>query len=180
MRLMKRVFGLGVLMFLAGAVAAQAVGGVAMAATAPTPATFQCAMDANGKCSQLLAQSPACVAIGLPIAPGTPGACTVRINGPDDAKGKPTTLLSAGVSNDPKTGGAIINYLRGWLRLANGAVALVIMLMLVVAGIQYITSLANPTSVAAAKKRITNAIIALVMWLMMFAALQFLMPGGIL
>lgn len=176
MRLMKRVLATVLFMALAAVVSVPAGVGVAMAVTAsPSPTPFQCAMDSHGKCSQLLADAPACVAIGLPIAPGTPGACTTTINGPNGTK-----INSAGVSNDPATGGAVINYLRGWLRLANGAVALVVMLMLVIAGIQYITSLANPSSVAAAKQRITNAIIALVMWLMMFAALQFLMPGGLL
>jgi hypothetical protein len=173
---MKRVFGLGVLVLLAASVAVQLGVGVATAAkTSPSPTPFQCTKDANGKCNQLLIDTPKCVAIGLPIAPGTANTCTVQINGPNGGK-----INSAGVSNDPATGGAVVNYLRGWLKLLNGAVALVVMLMLVMAGIQYITSLANPSSVAAAKQRIMNAIIALVMWLMMFAALQFLMPGGLL
>jgi hypothetical protein len=145
----------------------------------PTPAAtpFQCAKDFNGKCNQLLLGVDKCVAIGLPVSPTlkAPYSCTATIN---DANG--CKINVPGVSNDPNTGGALINYLRGWLQVLNSAVALVVMLMLVIAGVQYITSAANPTSVAAAKKRLTNAIIALVMWLMMFAALQFLMPGGIL
>jgi hypothetical protein len=178
---MKRVLVLGILVLVVAAVAVPLASGVALAATTqPSPTPFQCTRDSKGKCNQLLINTPTCVAIGLPIAPGTPGACTVDIDGPRDANGNPTKIQSAGVSNDPATGGALINYLRGWLRLLNGAVALVVMLMLVIAGIQYMTSLANPSSIAAAKTRITNAIIALIMWLMMFAALQFLMPGGLL
>jgi hypothetical protein len=150
---------------------------VAEAATAksPSPSPFACAKDQNGKCSQLLIDTDTCVAISLPVVPNAKGTCRVQIN---DANGN--KVWSSGVSNDPKTGGAVVNYLRGWLGLLNGAIALIVMLMIVVAGIQYVTSLANPSSVAAAKKRLTNAILALVMWLMMFAVLQFLIPGGIL
>jgi hypothetical protein len=139
-------------------------GGTPTPTPSPTATPFQCARDANGKCSQLLINTDKCVQIGLPtIGHVGQGKC------PDGT-----------ISNDPATGGAIVNYLRGWLQVLNGAIALVIMLMIVIAGIQYITSIANPTQTAAAKKRLTNAILALVLWLMMAAILQFLIPGGIL
>ncbi|HUD11343.1 MAG TPA: hypothetical protein VMS08_02955 [Candidatus Saccharimonadia bacterium] len=108
-----------------------------------------------------------CIPIALPVMPGAPGTC--------DAGGG-----AAGISNDPATGGAIVNYLRGWLALLSYSVGLVVMLMLVIGGVQYITSAADPGMVKSAKKRITNAITALVLYLMMFAILQFLVPGGIL
>ncbi len=77
-------------------------------------------------------------------------------------------------------GGAIIVYLKAILKLLSGAVGGVIVLMLVVAGIQYITSAGDPTAVKSAKNRIMNAIMALVLFLMMFAILNFIIPGGIL
>ena len=140
--------------------------GLALAAPkkSPSPTPFQCAKDQNGKCNQLLLDVDKCVQIGLPTVGSVgQGSCP---------KGS--------ISNDPKTGGAVINYLRGWLQVLNGAIALVIMLMIIIAGIQYIVSVANPSNVAAAKKRLMNAILALVLWLMMAAILQFLIPGGIL
>ena len=71
-------------------------------------------------------------------------------------------------------------YLKDILKLLSGAVGGVIVLMLVIAGIQYITSAGEPTAIKSAKNRIMNAIMALVLFLMMFAILNFIIPGGIL
>ncbi|MDB5179191.1 MAG: hypothetical protein JWN01_1134 [Patescibacteria group bacterium] len=84
------------------------------------------------------------------------------------------------VDNTPGSGGAIVAYLRMVLTLLAGAVGGVIMLMLVVAGIQYVTSVGDPTAIKSAKNRIVNAITGLVLFLMMYAILNFLVPGGIL
>ncbi len=71
-------------------------------------------------------------------------------------------------------------YLKSILIVLSGLVGTIVVLMLVVAGIQYITSLGEPARIKAAKDRIVNAITALVLFLMMFAILGFLVPGGIL
>jgi hypothetical protein len=84
------------------------------------------------------------------------------------------------VNNSAASGGAIIAYLRGWLLILSGVVGTVIMVVIVVAGVQYITSTGDPGLVKAAKNRIFNAILALLLYLMMYAILQFLVPGGIL
>jgi hypothetical protein len=52
--------------------------------------------------------------------------------------------------------------------------------MIVIGGVQYISSAGNPGAISAAKNRITNAIIALVLFLMMFTIMNFIVPGGIL
>ena len=70
-------------------------------------------------------------------------------------------------------------YLREALQLAGGVVGTVIVMMLVLAGIQYITSSGDSANVKAAKNRITNAITALVLFMFMVAILQFIVPGGI-
>ncbi len=77
-------------------------------------------------------------------------------------------------------GGAIIVYLKWVLRLFNLAIGGVIVLVLVISGIQYITSAADPARVKGAKKRIEQAVTALVLYMFMFAILNFLVPGGIL
>jgi len=92
-------------------------------------------------------------------------------------------VLSGGsdcIANDGKSGGAIIVYLKAVLKLLSGLVGTVIMLMLVIAGIQYITSLGDPGRIKNAKTRITNALTGLVLFLMMYAILNFIVPGGIL
>jgi hypothetical protein len=83
------------------------------------------------------------------------------------------------VNNTGTSGGAIIAYLKTVLQLMSIAASMVIILMLIVAGIQYITSIGDPGQIKAAKTRVTNAITALVLFLLMFAILSFLVPGGI-
>lgn len=57
---------------------------------------------------------------------------------------------------------------------------LVIVISIIVGGVQYTAAGADPSKVAAAKHRITNAIIALLCLIFLFAFLQWLVPGGIL
>lgn len=84
------------------------------------------------------------------------------------------------VPNTSANGGAIIFYLTQILILLNGLVGAVIVLVLVIAGIQFITSAGDPSRYKAAKTRVQQAITALVLYMFMFAILNFLVPGGIL
>jgi hypothetical protein len=77
-------------------------------------------------------------------------------------------------------GGVIFAYLRIIIQFLSGAIGLVIVLMIIIGGIQYITSAGDPGAVKAAKNRIVNAITGLVLFVLMFAILNFLIPGGIL
>lgn len=58
-------------------------------------------------------------------------------------------------------------------------VGLVATIMLVVGGIQYITSNGNPQAVTAAKKKIGDVVLGLVAFAFLYAFLQWLIPGGI-
>ncbi len=54
------------------------------------------------------------------------------------------------------------------------AIGVAVVLAIVIAGFQYITSAGNPDSVKSAKKRLGQAIIGLVLFLMMYGILKFL------
>jgi len=60
-----------------------------------------------------------------------------------------------------------------------GAVGVIVVAMIVTGGIQYSMAGNNPTALTAAKQRITNAIIAMVAFMLIYAFLQWLIPGGI-
>ena len=94
--------------------------------------------------------------------------------------GTPIIGTNKCVSNDAASGGAIVVYMKMVLKFLSGAVGLVVLLMLIVSGIQYITSAGDPSQIKAAKSRLVNAITALVLFLMAFAILSFIIPGGIL
>lgn len=58
-------------------------------------------------------------------------------------------------------------------------IGIVVVGMIIVGGIQYATSGGVPQKVEAARRRITNSLIALALYVFMFAILQWLIPGGI-
>jgi hypothetical protein len=84
------------------------------------------------------------------------------------------------IPNNASNGGAIVEYLKLALQFLSGGVGLVILLMLIIAGIQYITSAGDPAQVKNAKERVVNALTALVLFILAFAIISFIVPGGIL
>jgi hypothetical protein len=74
----------------------------------------------------------------------------------------------------------IRDYVEPGIRVLTGLMGLVVAISIVAAGIQYASSASDPGKVAAAKKRLTAAIIALISYLFMFAFLNWLLPGGVL
>jgi hypothetical protein len=77
-------------------------------------------------------------------------------------------------------GGAIVAYLKLILQLMSLLIGGIIMLAIVISGISYITSAGDPARIKSAKKWLFNAITALVLYMLMFAILNFLIPGGVL
>jgi hypothetical protein len=75
--------------------------------------------------------------------------------------------------------GIIEDYINPLIRLMTAVVGVVIVLSVVVAGIQYSSAGGDPSGVAAAKKRITAAVIALIAYVFALGFLQWLVPGGL-
>jgi hypothetical protein len=153
-------FGLGMSHGFVVPLTGQAYASFPGAATAPAAPAAAAAPATNS-----LTVTQSCVAIGLPILPGM-DTCT-------NSKGEP------GIANDPAKGGAIVVYLVAFLKLLSETIGLVIVVVLIVAGIQYITSTGDPALIKSAKKRIQNAIVALLLFMFMYAILTFLVPGGV-
>jgi hypothetical protein len=74
----------------------------------------------------------------------------------------------------------IQNYINPIILFLGGGVGLIIIIMIVIGSIQFITSGGDPNHVAEAKKRISNAILALIVWLLVYAFLEWIVPGGLL
>jgi len=64
-------------------------------------------------------------------------------------------------------------------RFLSAGVGLVVIGSIIIAGIQYSASRGNPQATQAAIKRITNAIIGLLIYIFAFAILNFIVPGGL-
>jgi len=136
----------------------------------------QFSFDSRGAQLDLMAASAATTTDGgggsgpAPVAACPDGEVqlSVKVNATDSGCVKP----------DPN-GGVIITYLKMILKFMSGGVGIVILLMLTIAGIQYMTAAGQPEQVKLAKSRIQNAITGLVLFLIAFAVLNLIIPGSI-
>ena len=95
-----------------------------------------------------------------------------------------TVCTGAGCTGDKTcaaggTCGFIEKYVNPAIVLLTVIFGLIVVVAIIIGGIQYSTSSGDPQKAAAAKSRITKAIIAVVAYLFLFAALRFLVPGGL-
>lgn len=88
--------------------------------------------------------------------------------------------VNVDIGVDPCGEDGIMIYLTAIIKFLTAGVGMVVIIMIVVGGIQYTTSGGDPNGVAAAKGRIVNAIIALLLFIFAAAILNFLIPGGLL
>ena len=73
----------------------------------------------------------------------------------------------------------IVKYIILITNALSAIVGIVIVTMIIIGGIQYSTAGPDPSKVQAARKKISNALLALVLFVFGFSILQWLIPGGI-
>jgi len=98
---------------------------------------------------------------------------------PDPNELKSTPDKAAQTCSGGDCSGLITKYVNPAIRLMSGLVCVAVVISVVAGGVQYASAGGDPSKVVAARKRITNAILALLAYLFMFAFLQWLLPGGI-
>lgn len=136
------------------------------------------------------------IAVAATVAPAAPStaicsensSCGAGDPGSGASQAASGSQLGNGCANDAQnaTGqkkcladNPIVKDLNIFVEFLSGAVGVVVVAMIIVGGIQYSMAGANPTALTAAKQRITNALIALVAFVLIFTFLQWLIPGGI-
>jgi hypothetical protein len=72
----------------------------------------------------------------------------------------------------------VSKYINPFINFLAAGVGIIVTIMIIIGAIQYSTSQDNPQAVSAAKKRIFNAVLALIIFGLMYALLQWLVPGG--
>jgi hypothetical protein len=80
----------------------------------------------------------------------------------------------------PGTCSIVQEYINPLIKFLSALVGIAVVMSVVIGGIQYSAARDDPQAVGAAKKRISNAIFALIVYLFLFALLNFLVPGGLL
>ena len=73
----------------------------------------------------------------------------------------------------------IVKLIIDFTNILSAVFGIVVVIVIIIAGIQYSASAGDPQAAAAAKKRITNAILAIVMYGAMYGFLQWIVLGGI-
>jgi hypothetical protein len=81
-------------------------------------------------------------------------------------------------ADSPTNINPIVDLALAIFRFLTAGVGIVVIASVVVAGIQYTMSRGNPQSITAAISRVTNAVIALLLYIFMFAIANFIVPGG--
>ncbi len=96
----------------------------------------------------------------------------------------PTPTTSGATSSDTcqltPSSCIVTEYINPLIKFLSAVVGIAVVISVVIGGIQYSSARDNPQAVGAAKKRITNAIFALVVYMFLFALLNFIIPGGLL
>ncbi len=122
-------------------------------------------------------------------APINPGGSINYSDGNDGkqcGKGDHTVTLSIDIGcrgdSFPGTGqvNPIVDMMFAFFRFLSAGAGIVIIGSIVVAGIQYTTSRGNPQATEASIKRVTSSVIALLLYLFIFAIANYLIPGGML
>lgn len=73
----------------------------------------------------------------------------------------------------------VTNYIDPAINFLSAGVGVVIIAMMVIGAIQYSTSGGNPQGEADARKKISNAILAFLVFIFIYAFLNFIVPGGL-
>jgi hypothetical protein len=98
----------------------------------------------------------------------------------EEVNSKNDCIVSGSSPNLNKDNCGIINYLLIFIRVLSALVGIVVVIMIVVRGMQYIVARENPQMTASARQGILWAVLALILYLFVFALLQWLVPGGVL
>lgn len=80
--------------------------------------------------------------------------------------------VKIGSSKEVCSANPVMAYLEAIINFAAGALGIAVVLAIVISGFQYITSTGNPDAIKSAKKRLGNAILGLVLYLMMYGVLR--------
>lgn len=100
-----------------------------------------------------------------------PGQPTCQVTASEDPALRPCTKGNCDL---------VKTYVDPFINVLAAAVGVVVTISIVIGGIQYSSSAGDPGKMQAARRRITNAIVALIGFFLFYAVLQWLIPGGFL
>ena len=130
-------------------------------------------------CTLTLVGLVGATASAAPIGPGDPGAPPASSNSCPDNQGDCAKTTSFSFAGCGSTDVGIKCLFVEILAFLSVGVGIAVVGGIAIGGITYATSQGNPAGTQKGIMIITNAIIGLILYLLMFALLQFLVPGGV-
>lgn len=146
--------------------------------TEPRPCQGAAAADLiPGRCYTEIVNGPSGTLTGY-----SETSCTDRTDRDMDGDGAGATQPEADCIGETLSSQncAIIRHVANFIRVLSATAGVVITTMIAYAGVQYTMSRDNPEETSQARQRIRNSLIALIVYVFMFAFLQYVVPGGIL
>lgn len=135
----------------------------------------------------LVAPTPALAAAcpGGQVATSGGGCCPtgqVQITASGDVNCPASTNpnCSGSVSGNQALACFMSTYLNPAIALVSAAVGIVVVIGIIRGALEYTTAAGDPGKTASGKKHIINALIGLAAYLMLYALMQFIIPGGVL
>jgi len=113
-----------------------------------------------------------------PDAGGSSSSSSSSSSAANDQAGSAATQKSTALNNSLQKN-PIVRDLRDWVNFLAAGVGIVVVAMIMLGGIQYSIAGDSPQKVTDAKKRIVNALIALIAFMFIYAFVQWLIPGGL-
>ena len=117
------------------------------------------------------------------VAVGKGSACPLPDGGTGvvQSDGRTCCPSRGGSGQDASASSCLFSkYINPAIQLMAAIIGIAVVIAIVLGAIEYITSGGDPQRASAGKKRITNALIGLAAFLLLYAFLQFIVPGGFL
>ena len=111
-----------------------------------------------------------------------PTACSSSTNSSDcSIQAQPLTDCSAPNAVDAamKCSKIMTDFVDPLLKFLAAGVGVIVVIMVIVGGVQYVTANGNPQAAQNARKKIINALIAFTTFIFLYALLEWLIPGGV-
>jgi len=130
----------------------------------------------------LAAQPVAALSLPVTIASDAGKPCAL----PDDVGGAKTgTILGDGYTCCPQnsadgTSCLFAKYVNPLIQVLSALVGVAVVISIIYGGIEYVTSAGDPQRAEAGKKRIIESLVGLAAFMLLYAFLQYITPGGIL
>lgn len=89
------------------------------------------------------------------------------------------TLCKNGLQGTDEDPCPIVGTTIKYINALSGIVGVVVVIMIIIGGIQYSSAGSDPQKIASAKSKIVNALLALLVFIFLYAFLQWVVPGGV-